>query len=88
MVPPVPPRIYSVTRKTGGLLKSGLSIKTIYIRRRVSNMASKNFTLLLYLGFLMHFIHAVPERGIKEMLFDEVMLSFKSFVLLYFVSST
>ena len=32
-------------------------------------MASKEFTLLLYLSFFIHFIYAVPERGIKDLKF-------------------
>ena len=45
------------------------------------NMASKVFLMLfLYLGLFIHFIYAVPERGIKEMVFDVVMLSFIEFV--------
>ena len=44
-------------------------------------MASKVvFMLFLYLGLFIHFIYAVPERGIKEMVFDVVMLSFIEFV--------
>ncbi len=49
-------------------------------------MASKLTLLFLYLGFFIHFIYAVPERGIKDMVFDAVMLLFISFFSLYLVS--